>query len=77
MARQHSSFLMRCWDLGSDRERIQIEHIQSGTKLLVRSVADAVKWICAYCDEGSNQMDRTPDEASSAISGVSRGGGPD
>lgn len=47
MARRHSSFLLRCWDLGSTDERIEIEHVQSGTKMLARSVAAAIEWICA------------------------------
>lgn len=48
--RRHNSFLLRCWDLGSDSERIEIEHIQSGMKSLVKSVAAAVEWICAHDD---------------------------
>lgn len=47
MARRHSSFLLRCWDLGGDDERIEIEHVQTGTKTLARSVGAAVEWICA------------------------------
>lgn len=52
MARHHSSFLLRCWDLDSDREeRIGIDHIQSGAKVLTRSVADATEWICAHSSD--------------------------
>lgn len=51
--RRHNSFLLRCWDLGSEgEERIEIEHIQSGAKVLARSVADATEWICQH---GSSQ----------------------
>lgn len=46
--RRHSSFLLRCWELGSQDERIEIKHVQSGTKTLARSVAAAVEWICAH-----------------------------
>jgi hypothetical protein len=50
--RRHSSFLLRCWDLGRDgEERIEIEHIQSGTKAVARSVEAAVSWICEHGDE--------------------------
>ncbi len=50
MARQHASFLLRCWFLGSDSERIEIVHVQSGTKVLTRSVGSAIEWICAHGD---------------------------
>ncbi len=43
---RHSSFLLRCWNLGSQDERIEIKHVQSGTKTLVRSVPAVVEWIC-------------------------------
>ena len=49
--RRHNSFLLRCWDIGSEgKERIEIEHIQSGTKTLAKSVMDAVTWICSQND---------------------------
>lgn len=48
MSRRHTSFLLRCWHVDSDQERIEIEHIQSGTKTLARSVVAAVEWICHY-----------------------------
>lgn len=44
--RRHSSFLLRCWDLGGDGQRIAIEHIQSGQRTLAHSVEMAVAWIC-------------------------------
>lgn len=46
MARRHSSFLLRCWDLGGDGERIEIEHVQTGTKVVTRTVGAAIEWIC-------------------------------
>ena len=48
MTHRHSSFLLRCWDLGSESERIEIEHIQSGAKSLAKSVGAAVEWICGH-----------------------------
>jgi hypothetical protein len=44
--RRHSSFLLRCWDSGG-RERVEVEHIQSGTKVLVSSLAEAADWIAS------------------------------
>ena len=57
--RRHSSFLLRCWELGSGGEWIEIEHIQSGTKVLARSVADAVEWICEQGDTAAQQEPAT------------------
>ncbi len=54
---------MRCWDLGSDGERIEVEHIQSGTKILARSALNAVEWICSYTDQ-----DAPPEAAADARS---------
>lgn len=61
--RRHSSFLLRCWEIGRDgEERIEIEHIQSGAKVLTRSVEAAVSWICAHGDEASTKQEPTPDD---------------
>jgi len=65
MTRRHASFLVRCWDLGSDGERIEVEHIQSGTKTLARSVQDAVAWICSYTDQDAH-LKASADARSSA-----------
>ncbi len=46
--RGQSSFLLPCWDLGGPEERIEIEHIQSGTTWLARSLGAAAAWIGAY-----------------------------
>lgn len=62
--RRHSSFLLRCRDLGKDgEERIEIEHIQSGTKVVARSVAAAVEWICARDRDASSQQEPAPEDA--------------
>ncbi len=47
MAKQHQSFVIRCWRLQRGEERIEIEHIQSGEKHLAHSTAEANGWICA------------------------------
>lgn len=53
--RRPNTFLLRCWQLGSQEERIQIEHVQSGTTTLVRSLAAALEWICAH-DDGAESV---------------------
>lgn len=76
MTRRHTSFLLRCWDLGSDSERIEIEHVQSGTKVLAKSVGSAIEWICAHGDAvPSNES--VSDPIGTAIGNESRGGGGD
>lgn len=50
MARHHHSYLVRCWGLGTWRERIEIEHVQSGSRTVVRSLEDAVAWLRADPD---------------------------
>ncbi|CAN5652886.1 hypothetical protein BH23CHL2_BH23CHL2_22140 [soil metagenome] len=75
MVRQHSSVLLRCWDLGSDGERIEIEHIQTGTKVLVRSVAAAGEWIGAQGGDPATRQRPGPDPAVLPSGEGSRGGG--
>jgi hypothetical protein len=53
MTRQHSSFLLRCWTRNGWVERIEAAHIQSGKKIVARSVAEAVDWVCASSSDAS------------------------
>jgi hypothetical protein len=48
MAQHYASFLVRCWRLSAEEERIKIEHIQSGDSTQVASLTDAVTWIEAH-----------------------------
>lgn len=52
--RPHTSFLLRCWNIGQRDERIEIEHVQHDSKIVVRSMSAAVAWIAAIHtgDEG-------------------------
>ena len=45
MARRYSSFLIRYWRLSGGKQRIEIEHIQSGDRLRAPSLATAIAWI--------------------------------
>jgi hypothetical protein len=51
MTRNHHSYLVRCWELGTRRERIEIEHVQSGSRTVVRSLDAAVAWLRADPDD--------------------------
>ncbi len=45
MTRHYSSFLIRYWRLGGDKQRIEIEHIQSGDWTRTGSLAAAITWM--------------------------------
>jgi hypothetical protein len=51
MASKQQSFVVRCWHLGSRDERIEIEHVQSGRKLLAHSASEAIAWINGFADD--------------------------
>ena len=63
MNRSYGSFLLRCWRLDADEQRIEIEHIQSHERIRVATVAAAVEWICAHSDD--------PEPANPAMNGES------
>ena len=60
MPRQYGSFLVRCWRLNSGDRRIEIEHIASGARARVSSIAAALEWIGTQT--GDSPTDR-PGEA--------------
>ncbi len=45
MPRAYSSFVLRCWRLSLDEQRIEIEHVQSGHRTRVAALDAAVDWI--------------------------------
>ncbi len=45
MAKWYDSFLLRRWHLDDDGQRFEIEHIQSGARTRVASLAAALAWI--------------------------------
>ena len=47
MAKWYGSFLVRCWHLADDEQRLEIEHIQSGARVRVATIAAAVAWMSA------------------------------
>lgn len=50
MARNHHSYLVRCWEIGTGSQRIEIEHIQSGNRTVVGSLEAAIVWLKADPD---------------------------
>ena len=45
MARLYCAFLVRCWQVGDDVQRFEIEHVQSGGKVRLDSVTATTDWI--------------------------------
>jgi hypothetical protein len=45
MTMRISSFLVRCWQLSSGSQRIEIEHIQTGEKARFRTLPEGMEWI--------------------------------
>lgn len=45
MSRRFNSFLLRRWNRADGETRIEIEHIQQGTRVVVASTAAALRWI--------------------------------
>ena len=56
---RYASFLLRCWELGGDRRRIQIEHIQTGTVTRVATLAAAAVWMRSIAAEARRQKGKT------------------
>ena|SRR5438270_8293386 len=69
------SFLVRCWQLGNDMQRFEIEHIQSGDRTVVASAAAAGAWIGAHAG-ATGREPAAPDGEGTAI-GDERSGGAD
>jgi len=71
MSRRFNSFLLRRWDRADGGIRIEIEHIQEGTRVVVASAAAALRWI----DRHTASDDSTV--APNAETGPARNGPPD
>jgi hypothetical protein len=50
-AGRYTSFLVRCWHVGGDERRIEIEQIQTGGRMRVRTLPAALAWIDGCCRE--------------------------
>lgn len=70
MPKHLRSFLIRCWDLSGGEQRIEIEHIQSGKRIVAKSMAnvvalmsdpDAGDWVAPMPVAG-NALSRAEDE---------------
>jgi hypothetical protein len=60
MSRLLGSFLLRCWWVGREEERFELEHIQSGERLVVASLADAYAWVQTRARATESAQDASP-----------------
>jgi hypothetical protein len=61
MARHYDSFVLRCWRLGNEQNRIEVQHLQTGASRRAVALSGALEWIEAQCDP----MIPTPGEVTS------------
>ncbi len=66
MARAYASFVLRCWRLDAGERRITVEHIQSGERVAVPSVAAAVEWVCIHLGNATAEQIALPDHEGAA-----------
>ena len=50
MSRLCGSFLVRCWQMGRDQRRFEVEHIQSGERVVVGSLAALCDWVATHAE---------------------------
>ena len=65
MARRYSSFLIRTWGFENGKQRIEIEHIQSGECTRTASLDAAIAWLEAHQDgpRDPTQLAEVPDDS--------------
>jgi len=63
MARLYCSFLVRCWRVGGDERRIEVQHIQCGCRTRVASLVAAADWIDTHCGDSPVEPSAVADRA--------------
>jgi hypothetical protein len=53
MVKSYRSFLVRCWDLTSGEQRLEVEQIQTGERAIFTTPAEVTAWIDAHTARGS------------------------
>jgi hypothetical protein len=49
MGLHYDSFVLRCWRLRDEQQRIEVEHLQSGARTRVLALSAALDWIQTQC----------------------------
>lgn len=66
MPRHYASFLIRCWRVDGQGERIRAEHIQSGETAQLDSLEELMAWIEKLWQERPGGDPPEPDQAPSS-----------
>lgn len=66
---RYSSFLVRFWRTESER-RIEVEHIQSGGRLTVASLAGAIAWMSSLVSAPERTTDPAGPDALAVVDGA-------
>lgn len=66
MPRHYASFLIRCWHLESQGERIRVEHVQSGETAQFDSLEALIAWIEKFWQEQPGGDPPEPDQTPSS-----------
>ena len=53
MSKRYGAFLVRCWHRADGDWRVAIEHVQSGERTRLASVAEAAAWLAARTDDAA------------------------
>ena len=68
---RYTSFLLRCWRVGGDERRIEIEQIQTGGRRRVHKLGAALAWIDDRCGRtfgpNGSASSEMPGDASAAM----------
>src|SRR4051794_17129107 len=59
MPRQYASFLWRCWHLEGGEQRVEIVHIQAGTRTKARSLGGGLEWMVAQLTQPGGDRQRS------------------
>jgi hypothetical protein len=59
MRKLYGSFLVRCWRMETE-ERFEIQHIQSGDRVVLPSLADIGEWIRSHASDAASAPDGSP-----------------
>ena len=62
MGERYGAFLVRCWHRPDDTWRVVIEHVQTGERIRLASMAEAAAWLAARTDDAAENDggDRPP-----------------
>ena len=76
MATVYCAFLLRCWRLAGGQQRLEVQQISSGERIVVTSAAAALAWVTARTDDTA-AVPATRAEGGATVPGALGDGDPD